>query len=712
MPIFQFTSPDGKNYSVNGPDGSTPEQAFQILQSQIGSGSAPTAPPPDKYQQAAIDEAKSLDASGAPRETGYTRRLVHGATLGADSTIMAGLETPLEMIKHGTMSPAEGYDYAKAREDQEMGDARKNTGLLGDAAEMLGGAATAGNVTGGVGGLARDAAGQIASAPARAVSFGAGLAPDAGLAARTAASAGDAAAIGGISGATEGNGLGERLENAVKGAGTGLAIGGALPVAATVAKGLAAAPAGWLKALTNPEGYADSQVARVVHESGQTPQQLGDRVAAANAEGTPLTLADALGKPGQDMLSTVTRSPGQGSTDAAAALNSRQAGQGRRVVNALTEGFDSPQTPDALRGAMMDARDTAADASYGAVRDDAEPVNVTNVLDHIDQHLEPFGVPQDTEAEDGITGSMRKYRRMLGANSTNLDGSAAGGLNDFRVAQQVRGDLSDEIQRSVRAGDNNKARVLGGVLRRLDNSLEDASPGFKQANRDFRRASQNIDAIDQGRDASMRGRTEDILPQFNALEPAGQRAFRTGYVDPLIQDARGAGPGANKAAPLLNDAFRDESAAMAPRGQVVNGRVVPGMNVDVAGPRMARRIADENTMFETRNRALGGSKTADNLNNDAAMAVDPHLIGNVLSSNWHGAIRNVLSAGHTVMTGNTPAVRAAVGRILLDRGVNPQNLQNAIGQTVARIQFMQQLARGVGRAGSGALAVARPGQSN
>jgi hypothetical protein len=37
MPTFDFTAPDGKSYSVEGPDGATPEQAFQVLQQQIGS---------------------------------------------------------------------------------------------------------------------------------------------------------------------------------------------------------------------------------------------------------------------------------------------------------------------------------------------------------------------------------------------------------------------------------------------------------------------------------------------------------------------------------------------------------------------------------------------------------------------------------------------------------------------------------------------------
>jgi len=41
MPSFTFTSPEGKKYTVNGPEGATKDQAFQMLQKQIN---APTAP--------------------------------------------------------------------------------------------------------------------------------------------------------------------------------------------------------------------------------------------------------------------------------------------------------------------------------------------------------------------------------------------------------------------------------------------------------------------------------------------------------------------------------------------------------------------------------------------------------------------------------------------------------------------------------------------
>lgn len=38
MPTFDFTSPDGKTYSVEGPEGATQAQAFQMLQQHLGAG--------------------------------------------------------------------------------------------------------------------------------------------------------------------------------------------------------------------------------------------------------------------------------------------------------------------------------------------------------------------------------------------------------------------------------------------------------------------------------------------------------------------------------------------------------------------------------------------------------------------------------------------------------------------------------------------------
>ncbi len=169
-------------------------------------------PPPDKYQQAAIDEQANLQSKGIDEGAGYTRRLAHGATLGADSTILAGLQTPLEMIRHG-VGPSEGYNYAKAREDQIMGDARKNTGALGTAAEMLGGGVAGGGLT------------------RAGLTTGAFLSAKPGIVGRTLSSGADAAGLGGVAGFNEGNSLQERAANAGSGAFNGALWGAGLPLA-------------------------------------------------------------------------------------------------------------------------------------------------------------------------------------------------------------------------------------------------------------------------------------------------------------------------------------------------------------------------------------------------------------------------------------------------------------------------------------------------
>ncbi len=65
MPDFEFTSPEGKTYTVSGPAGATREQAFQMLQSQLGA-QQPKAKP---FGQQLNDSIRDL-----PRQAGLTAR--------------------------------------------------------------------------------------------------------------------------------------------------------------------------------------------------------------------------------------------------------------------------------------------------------------------------------------------------------------------------------------------------------------------------------------------------------------------------------------------------------------------------------------------------------------------------------------------------------------------------------------------------------------
>lgn len=621
----------------------------------------------DKYRAAAQEDMARVEKIVSP---GTQDLLLQGMTFGGSDELMAGLRTPLEMLKRGTLNPAEGYRYAKAFEDLRLERAKQNAGLAGAVAEIGGGVMTGT-------GLAR--AGLSAARM---------LAPNAGLGARSAASAADAALFGSLAGGLEGNSLEERGRNALAGGVLGGAIGGAAPSALALGSKIASPLISNIRAMANPEKYASAQVARAIHESGRPARDIADEVITAANEGQGLyTVADALGNPGQRMLSAVARSPGRGRTEAVEFLERRQADQARRVINALSEGFDAPQTAQETKAAIKAARDDAADIAYEAARKGAAPVNVANVVAKIDETLQPgvtqVAAPKSGLADDSIESALTKIRARL------TDGRSM--LTDFTALQRVRADLSDDIQSALRSGKNNRARLLGQVLRELDQSMEAASQGFRAANQQFAKATRVMEAVDEGAKSSTRGRSEDVVSRFAALPPEGQAAFRVGYAEPLIAQAQGAAVGVNKARPLTAESFQREAAAIAPGNDL-----------------MQRRIARENRMFETAAHARGGSRTADNLADEASLGVDPTIIGQILGGNMNGALRSMLTAGTNLITGNTPAVREQIARILLQhgQGIPPQALQQMLDDAVRRIEMLQRLASQIGRGAAGGLAVA------
>jgi len=457
----------------------------------------------------------------------------------------------------------------------------------------------------------------------------------------------------------------------------GALIGGAIGAAAPTVQAAASPFISSIMARINPTAAAERQVARTISESGQTPQQLESAVRNAAAEGQgQFTVADALGHPGQRMLSTVARAPGQGRTDVVNALEQRQAGQGRRISNALAEGFEAPETAAATEARLTAARGADADAAYSAVRNDAGRVDIVPAINNIDRTIGTGPGQTLNAANDSVESVLRPFRERL----ARVD------PDDFEAVQRIRSDMADTAQNARQNGYGNRARLITSAVRELDTAMENASAGHLAANRNFAQASRDIEAVQTGRDAFMRGRSEDIVPAFNALQPEGQAAFRSGYVDPAISQTSSAAFGANKARPFINDAFQTESNAIAPGADLMN-----------------RRIGREQTMFETRNQALGGSRTADNLADHEALGVNPTTVMNVVHGNWTGAIGSMLHAGVRGVTGNTPAVRKAVADILLQNGanVNGAALTALVTKTISQLQTIQQLAR----SGAGAAAV-------
>lgn len=645
-------------------------------------------PEPDKYQSAARKEIDDLNAKGIDTGASVARQFLQGASFNSADEILAGLSTPLEMIRQSTFNPAEAYRFAKAREDTILEDARKKNGGLGTVAELGGGFATGS-------GLAR-----------AGLSAGAGLTAQSGLGARTAASAIDGLGFGAVAGGLEGNSLEERGKNALMGGALGGALGGVAPGALSLFGTVASPVFSNISARVNPERFARNQVARALSESGMTPGQVSQQIADAAAAGQPFTVADALGNPGQRMLSTVARSPGQGRTDVVNFLEGRQAGQGARITQAVDEALGASgtarQTADEL---TKTAREKAAPFYEAALN--KKPVWNDRLQQFFDDPVTRSGL------KDGV--AVQRLEALAEGKPFNPHDYAITGFNEagdpiisgvpnMRTINLIKKGWDNQLE-AYRDGTTGRlmldeyGRALDNVRRSFLKEVDAVNPSYAKARELYAGPAQARDAVRMGADAASRGRAADNLRMFDVMNDSSQQGYRTGYADKLAAKAERGVVGVNKARPLTSDKATQELERLS----LHQGPVQPG-SMDP----LQQRIARENTMFETRNQALGGSRTADNLADSAAMGIDPSLIGNVLAGNWGGALRSVLASGSNALSGNTAQVRQQVADILLSRGqnVNPASIQRLLDEAVNRIETLRQIASQLGRGGSGAVAVA------
>jgi hypothetical protein len=628
---FQIKAPDGV-YEVRAPDEKT---ALDAYYAHAQGAVTKQKPPSPGFIEGAVRSA----ATGVPVVGGLLNK-ADAATNAALSYALNPLFNEKDQLKG---SIGERYDQAlRTQQGLDQGFHEEHP-IVDTAANLAGGAAAGVMIPGGAAG---------------------------GIVRRVATNAASNAALGAADAATRGGDVGE-------GAIAGGLLGGGLTAAAPIVGAVASKPVSMLKGYFAPESAARGQIARGIVESGQTPAQIEAAVRQAAQEGQSVyNVADALGNAGQRMLSTVARANGEGRTMAVNALEGRQAGQGRRVANALAEGFDAPQTAAATRDAMTAARNDAADTAYDAIRAGSNPVDVVPAINHIDNIIGTGPGQALQTPNDAVEGILSGFRQRLAR--VNPD--------DFAAVQRIRGEMSDAAQNAAQNGYGNRARLIRGALGQLDSAMENASSGFRQANRNYAQATRDIEAIDRGAAAYRSGRPEDTIPAFQGLTPEGQRAYRTGYADRAIESVQGPASGVNKARQFTGDAFQDEAAAMAPGNDL-----------------MQRRLGRENTMHQTRNTALGGSKTADNLADQEAMAIDPTVamgvIGNLLHGNVAGALHGLGHAGAAFL-GNTPAVRAAVARYLLQNGATmaPGQLEAAINDTIRRIQRNARIATTLGKA--------------
>lgn len=409
------------------------------------------------------------------------------------------------------------------------------------------------------------------------------------------------------------------------------------------------------------KGRAQGVMAELMRRAGLSADDVGDDLARAAQDGQSVyTVADALGNPGQRTLSGIARTPGDARTQIVEALESRQSGQGRRIANALSEGFDATDTAAQRAAALTAQRNAQAAQNYGAARTSSGAVDPSAAIKAADDFLTPGASglfnPGSNIADDSIEAAVRRARNYL------TDGKSV--LSDFNSAFRSKRELDAMIEGAKPAVQSQ----LIPIRNALDNALEAASPAYANARNLYRQQSKAIEAIETGRNAAIRGRVEDTIPNFNSMTPQEQAAFRAGYADPLITQTQGAATGANKARPLINDATAAEFPVFAAPGR---------------GEQLTNRIARENRMFETRAQALGGSKTADNLADMAeAGSFDPSMVADIAAGRWGRLAGRAVKGSANMLSGQNQQVRNQVATMLLTN--SPTQAKIELARAVTR----------------------------
>jgi len=503
-------------------------------------------------------------------------------------------------------------------------------------------------------------------------------------------------------GATEGalweilnaeGGAENRAKAGIWGAGMGAGLGAAAaPVvagAAKVGRTVGDLFGGGIDAVTGKanQGRAGRAVLETLERSGRSIDDVSDDIARAWREGQPeYRLMDATGKAGQRRASGITRAGGDGAEEIAQFLEQRQLGQADRVGGFVDDAFGTTGTTAAkTRDSLAAARSAAADAAYDAARGNAAPVDVRGALGVIDDRI--GGMQGSGIAGDAIDSKLAGYRAKLAGDGGGLGPGISGAeLSDFDRVLGVKQSIQDDIGAAVRAGRNNEARELGKLVSELDAALEGASDMYRTANDGFREASKVIGAVDDGAAMAARGRAADNIPAFQSMNPEMQGAARVGYGDDLLRRIE-----ANKA-PTANKAKALQSPKLDAEAQAIT-----------LDPRLyADRLSRENAMWQTQNRALGGSLTADNFQDVAdvgLMADAGRAASSALSGNFGNALSTIGARAAAAAGGQNDATRAMIAKILMS-GDPKQALAQALqgkAMSEGRKRTLEAVTRALGR---------------
>lgn len=388
--------------------------------------------------------------------------------------------------------------------------------------------------------------------------------------------------------------------------GEGAAIGGTLaPMVSTVAKLPVAAVDAGKTVLSGSPGLARRIVAKAIKSDENTPADVASEMASAHANDVPYMIADS-GENARGLLAAATRTSGPARTLARDALETRQSGLIERVTNAIERDLGPVSNPHEVADNLMtEAKATAAPLYRRAYN---RPVP--------DAFLEKLKPLLQRPSIQKALGNARKIAQEEGEDPDAIglvvrDGETViGAAPTWKTLDYIKRGMDDVVEgyRDPTSGKlvlNTEGRAVNNTLRSYISAMDVANPEYAAARAAYAGPVSGISAMNAGRKAL--GMTaDDLEARMRDMTPFQKDMFALGARRAMAEAIAARGDSANvintitgtgKKRAMLARLFGDRKTYQ----------------------RFVETLGQEKEGFRTYARAIHGSSTALNLEDDATL---------------------------------------------------------------------------------------------
>jgi hypothetical protein len=401
------------------------------------------------------------------------------------------------------------------------------------------------------------------------------------------------AALGGAEGALYGAGKGETADQRMEMAGEGAAVGAALgPVAGAagdlVGRGVRTVGRGMAN-VAAPKVAARGRMTQALERDGMTRDDFNRQFADKRAVRPNDTMAmDAGGEGVRTQAELLAQSPGAARSIIKPQLEARQINQLERLTGDLKTLTGSRETALKATSRLVNERATAAKPLYDQAMQ--QPVDGAALGVFLEETSRGFG-KQALQSP--------KYRRLLeteyGITNPTIPPQGAIAV-DLRLVDGWKKIVQDMEAAALRSGDNNMARTLGDMRRRVVEPIRAQNQAYDDALKAWSGPSQFMESIETGR-AFQKMTTEEVQ-DFMATASAGDKdAYRIGAVTELINR-------------MESDRSKMADFTKFFRGEGMRKKMAALMPSPEAAAKWARIFDDEQARTELTAQALSNSATA------------------------------------------------------------------------------------------------------